>query len=348
MSSADVIRELRAARPVADDALHARVRSIAARTPERRRGPLARFSGWRRGALIAVPTAAALAVATAGAIGLARSGDADRLARPAPVESATDLRQSAPESAPDSSKTAAPPAGSAAGSSTVGPTTDRAQRFSATLSLEVADTDELSEATQRALRIARDLGGFAANVSYASAETGMASMTLRIPTERVQDAITRLSQLGTIVGQQVQVDDLQEGLDELRAQQATLRARIARLTAQLRDPELAAVRRAALEAQRRTARGDLAEVSASARATVEQASLATIQLGLQTDEQRAVPAAPSRFDRALDQAVAVLAWEGIALLFAAIVAGPLLAAMAAAGVWRHVHRRGRDDLLASR
>ena len=206
MTSADVIRELRAARPVADTALHVRVRTIATREPERRASPFARFTGWRRGALIAVPTAAALAVATAGAIGLARSGDEARIAQPAPAtESTTDLRQSL--TAP------AAKAGSAApgGASTVAPTTDRAQRFSATLTLEVADTDALSDATQRALRIASDLGGFAANVSYASAETGVASMTLRIPTDRVQDAIARLSQLGTIVGQQVQIDDLQEG-----------------------------------------------------------------------------------------------------------------------------------------
>ncbi len=343
MTSADVIRELRAARPVADEVLHARVRAIATREPERRRSPLAHFTGWRRGALIVVPTAAALAVATAGAIGLARSGDESRIAQPAPVtEISTDLRQSSTES---SAKAAAPAGG---GASTVGPTTDRAQRFSATLTLEVADTDELSDATQRALRITSDLGGFAANVSYASSDTGVASMTLRIPTDRVQDAITRLSQLGTIVGQQVQVDDLQEGLDELRAHQAALRARISRLSAQLRATDLDAVERATLEAERRAARADLARTSASARATVEQASLATIQLSLQTDEQGAVPAAPSRFDRALDQAVGVLAWEGVALLFLAIVAGPFLAVALAAGVLRHVHRRrGEAGLLAS-
>jgi hypothetical protein len=351
MTSADVIQELRAARPGADDALRARVQAIAAREPERRPSPFARFTGWRRGALIAVPAAAALAVATAGAIGLAGSGDGEggRLAVQSPNrDSALEKTESTPF---EQNQALAPSLGAAGGpaaGSAVSPPTDRAQRFSATLTLEVAGTDELADATQRAQRIARELGGFAASVSYASAESGVSSMTLRIPSERVQDAIAKLSQLGTVVGQQLQVDDLQEGLDELRARQTVLRARIARLTAQLGASDLNTVERAALEARRRAARAELAGITASVRATVEQASLATIQLALQTDEQSAVPTAPSRLDRALDRAVGVLAWEGVALLFAAIVTAPFLAIALATAIWRHtLRRRGETSLLGS-
>ena len=81
---------------------------------------------------------------------------------------------------------------------------------------------------------------------------------------------------------------------------------------------------------------------------MEQASLATIQLALQTDEQSAVPAAPSRLDRAIDQAVGVLAWEGVALLFFAIVAGPFLAvALGRRGLAPRARRRGEASLLGS-
>jgi hypothetical protein len=344
MTSADVIRELRAARPVADDALRARVRAIGAGEPTRRASPLARFSGWRRGALVALPAAAVLAAATAGAIGLARSdGTNDRLAAQSPTTDSA-LEKAAPQSqAAPRAGVASPQAGSAPG-----PASDRAQRFSATLTLEVPDTDALSDATQQALRTTRQLGGYAVNVSYASGDSGAASMTLRVPTSRAQEAIARLSQLGTIVDQQVQVDDLQESLDELHARQAALRSRIARLTAELRATDLDPVRRATLEAQRRAARAELAGVTASAGSTVRDASLATMQLTLRTKEQSAVPAGPSRLHRGLDRAVAVLAWEGVALLFAAIVAGPFLAAVFAAGAWRRQRRlRGEAELLAS-
>jgi uncharacterized small protein (DUF1192 family) len=353
MTPDDVKSELRAARPVADAALHAKVRAIATREPERRTNPFARLAaGRRRGALIAVPAAAVLAVATAGAIGIARSGEGDanlaaRDATTSPEGTPSGDAFENSKASPPVSGQAGPPLGSSSvvvppGSSTVGPTTDRAQRYAATLTLEVADNDELSDATQRALRITRDLGGFAANVSYATAESGTASMTLRIPTDRVQDAITKLSDLGTIVGQQVQVDDLQEGLDELDARIRALREQIARLTARLGTDSLNAETRATLVSRRSAARAELASLTQSRTETRRVASLATIQLALQTDQEGSVVPAPSGLDRALE----ILAWEGVALLFLAVVAGPFLAlALAAWLAARTLRRRDNARLL---
>lgn len=355
MTPDDVRHELRAARPLADAALQARVRAIATAEQERRPSPFTRLAGRRRELLIALPVAATLAVATAGAIGLARSGDAERSASPPGVNDysgpvPTDQKQSltTPPAWGSAGSAASTPGGStlapAPSAQTVAPRTDRAQRYAATLTLEVAGTNELSEATQRALRIARDLDGFALDVSYASAESGTASMTLRIPTGRVQDAIARLSQLGTIVDQQVQVDDLQEGLDELESRIRNLRARIATLTARLEgSPD--AETRATLESRRTTARAELTELTRSRTATRREASLATVQLALRTDDEGLVPAAPSRLDRALDQAVEVLAWQGVALLFLGIVAGPLVALGLAAWLAARVLRRRGDARL---
>ena len=362
MTPVDVMQELRAARPIADEPLRARVREIATREPERRSSPLtlplARLGGWRRAMLVAVPGAAVLAVATAGAIGLARSGDApsDRLAVEAPVqEGAVPPNASA---APSQKDRSAPAAGAGAGGATVfpssgaavGPTVDRAQRYSARLVLEVDDTDELSDATQRALRIARGLGGFASNVSYASGESGgSASLTLRVPTDRVQDAVTRLSQLGTIVAQDVQVDDLQESLDELEARIGVLRERVARLTTLLGTAALTPEKRAATAARRDAARAELTDLTRARTDTRRLASLATIELALQHDDPREGAAPPSRLDRALDQAVAVLAWEGLVLLFGTLVAAPLVVLGAAAWyLGRTLRRRGEAGLLGSR
>ena len=62
----------------------------------------------------------------------------------------------------------------------------------------------------------------------------------------------------------------------------------------------------------------------------------------------AIPAAGSRRDRALDRTIDILAWEGIALLYAAVVAGPFF--LVAAAVWagaRMRRRREEERLLAA-
>ena len=70
------------------------------------------------------------------------------------------------------------------------PVTGRAQRYVANLTLSVEDTDALSEATQRALSIARDLGGYVVSVQYATGTEGASSLTLRVPSARAGDAVT--------------------------------------------------------------------------------------------------------------------------------------------------------------
>ena len=60
----------------------------------------------------------------------------------------------------------------AADAATPAPTTGRAQRYSAQLTLSVKDIDALSDATQQALRITRDLGGYLVTASYATSDSG--------------------------------------------------------------------------------------------------------------------------------------------------------------------------------
>ena len=88
MTSADIVRELQGARPVASDALRLRIRTLEpapARAPGRL---LARLRlpelPRRRGLLIALPAAALLAVAAAGITGALESGSSARAARGRP------------------------------------------------------------------------------------------------------------------------------------------------------------------------------------------------------------------------------------------------------------------------
>jgi hypothetical protein len=349
MTSADLISELQGARPTAPDALRERVRELAARQPEPRRVPFAGFS-LRRLSAVALPAAAALAVATAGAIGLSRSGDEGNVAvnyGEAVTRESTHSRAPSP-SAPQDSAVGKARAG-ATGAPAVGPVAGRPQRFSAQLTLEVPDSDALSDATQQALELTRSLGGYAVSVSYGTAdETGTASLVLRVPTAKVQDAIARLSSLGTIVGEQVQIDDLGDQLQSLEQRERSLREQIARLTARLASEEPTEEQRAVLRARRAAAQRELASVRQEQAGVRREASLATLSLALRTKEGAAIPLPQSRLDRTLDEALNVLAWEGIALLYAAIVAAPF-ALLAAAGVVGARYRRRREEerLLAA-
>jgi Domain of unknown function (DUF4349) len=349
MTSAELISELQAARPAASDALRERVRELAAPEPGPRRSPFAGFS-LRRLSAVALPAAAALALAAAGAIGLSRSGEDGNVAvnyGEALTRESTQARAPAPNAAQDNAlgKTRAGSTSAPA----VGPVPGRPQRFSAQLTLEVANSDALSDATQQALQLTRALGGYAVSVSYGTAdETGTASLVLRVPTAKVQDAIARLSSLGTIVGEQVQIDDLGDQLQSLEQREHSLREQIARLTARLASEELTDEQRAVLQTRRAAAQRELATVRQQQAGVRREASLATLSLALRTKEGAAVPAPQSRLDRTLDEALNVLAWEGIALLYAAIVAAPfaLLGAAAVVGA-RHRRRREEERLLAA-
>ncbi len=348
MTSAELTAQLQAARPVAGDGLREHVRAIAARPQTRERRRLAGLSR-RRLTAFAIPATAVVAMTVAGVAGFARSDAPRSTSEAAAAESVT-----AGQGAPAEDRVAAPSAKLQAGAGVRGtvdgapaPATDRAQRYSAQLAIEVEDTDALSSATQQALTTTRELGGYVVSVSFASADSGTATMTLRVPTAKVQDAVVRLSSLGTIISQQVQIDDLQGQVDELAKQETALRARIARLSARLTATDLDSTTRATLQAQRDAARAELARVRSGQAQVDTEASYATIQVGLTTPQASLVPTAPSRFDRALDEAGRILAWEATVLVYAAVLLVPPALLLAAGWYALRATRRRSDERLLS-
>jgi hypothetical protein len=336
MTVTEIVDELRATRPRASDALRLEVLTLAASPPAKARSVFDRLRSRRL--VLVVPAAAGLAVAAAVAIGVTRPQQVrDAATAPSTVE------RSAAESG---SALVGPPAAAdatTAQKAAPGPLTGRAQRYVASLTLAVDDTDALSDATQRSLAIARDLGGYVVAVQYATGEDGAASVTLRVPSGRAGDAVTRLSALGTIVAQNVQIQDLQESLDGLDREIERLRVRIAALTAQLAG-DLGPAERARLLEERSQAQAQLHELRASRTATAAEARNATIQLELRTEDGAA--AAPgSRIDRALDRALEVLAWEAVVALALAVAAAPLVLVGAAVWATRRTRRRREDERL---
>lgn len=343
MTSTELISALQGARPTADPGLRERVRAIAAAEPRARRPAFARFS-LRRASLVLVPTLAVVLLAVAGIAGLLDAGS-----RPQAVAVGREALQRESSQGATQALAPQPKAGAAADAAapTPTPTPGRAQRYSAQLTLSVKDIDALSTATQQALRITRGLGGFLVTASYATSDTGVSSLTLRVPTARVQDAVVRLSGLGKIVAQQVQIDDLQGQVDELTRSETVLRERIARLSARLAGSGLDPETRATLESRRDAARSELARVREAHAQVAAEARYATIQLTLQTRTASVVPAVPSRWDGALDRAGEILVLEAMVVLYALVVAGPLLLVSVLALLGRRGLRRRQDEQLLS-
>jgi chromosome segregation ATPase len=209
----------------------------------------------------------------------------------------------------------------------------------------VADGETLTRAAGDALRITRALGGYVVSSRVASGEDGTASLSVRVPAAAAQDAIEQLSALGTIVDQQVQVDDLQATLDALELQLRRTRTALASVRARLRSDELAPTERARLQARRDELQRALASLVAQQAETARQAAEATIQLELRTERSAGIVPVPTRLDRTIDRALDVLAWEAVTVLGLVIVLAPLALLVAIATAARRTARRREDARL---
>lgn len=354
MTTADLTEQLRAARPVAPDTLRERVQGIAASGAAEAVRTRFQIPHLRR-LRIVLPAVAATAVAAAAVIAVVRPEHrtANEAARQGVTNQTFSQAASSPptvaKSAADSAQAQVHGAPASGGAATApSPTTGRAQDFQAQIGLEVKDDDALSSATKRAMTIAQNLGGYVDSVQYASGGTGTAALTLRVPTDKVQDAIAQLTALGRITSQQVQIQDLQEQLDQLDRRIATLRERIAHVTALLANPDLTPERRAQLDASRTELQNVLRAAHQLRSGTARRAALATIQLSLTTKEQSSTPAPVPRWRRSLDKAGGILSWEGIAVLYVLVVTLPFALLGGLGWLGARTRRRGNERRLLAR
>jgi hypothetical protein len=363
MSSSDVLEQIRDSRPAAPATLRERVRTLAAEEPVATRPSLLdRLRARpRRLALVAAPGLAVLLVATAGAIGLARSGAPGTTAEsisPAQRQLGQQLRgaattsQDADRSAggAEATKPSTPPkvVQGVPNAAVPTPNPGRIERYQAFLRLRVDDADALSDAQQQAVQLTRSLGGYVVSLQSSVPEegTGGAEIVVRVPRLRVQEAIAGFMGLGTIVSQQVQVEDLQQQVDSMTDRIGALTAEIARIQRQLANPDLPLETRSRLSARLAADRRELRELRESRAQTTREGQLATVSLSLTTEETSSAAPAPGRIDRALDKAAEVLAWEAAAALLFLVAVGPLL--VFGVLVWlalRVAHRRADDRLL---
>ena len=213
MTSADLTELLRASRPVAPDALRERVRAIAAATPAA--SPLSRFRLPRL--RLVVPAVAATALAAAALIAVVRPaherslqqaakqprGRAETLtAQSARRPTRLQAQSQAPSATVDepARRISARPAAAAPAPTSRPrrrlPGADRPRGEGQRRALERHRAGAEDRARPRRLR---------RRGRVRLVHSGSASLTLRVPTAKVQDAIAQLTALGKITSQQVQI-----------------------------------------------------------------------------------------------------------------------------------------------
>ena len=312
--------ELRAARPVAPAAVHERVRALE---PPRRRG-FELDLPWRRLVPAVAIAGLAAAVGVAGVLGVIHGSSSPRATA---IQVPQHQRSIEKGIQPDQYLDKAVPF-RATLSGAPKPSSERLQQYDASLRVRVRDQEELSKRTQDALRLTRKLGGYVVWANYAApSRSGNSNLSLRIPIEHVQAAIAAFSGYGTLVRQRIVLKDLQQRADALAARIQRLRAKIARGDGTAQD------------------RARLVQLLRARSSTVKRAQMASVALTMVVGK-KAAAAPPSRFHRTLDDAGSVIVRELELLLYALVVAGPLLA-IGGAGILasRSVRRRSDERLL---
>jgi hypothetical protein len=215
------------------------------------------------------------------------------------------------------------------------PTPGRLQQYDAFLRVRVDDQDELSRDTQDALRYTRRLGGYVVWARYgAPAKHGDSELALRVPIGRVQAAIAHFAGYGSLLNQRIVLKDLQKRADKLA------------LRIQAVEADLAAAVRQGQAQRAQKDRERLATLRAQRANTLHRGHFARIALTMVVHKRPA--AAAGRFDRTIDEAGSVLAREGEILLYALIVAGPLLLLGLVGIAGARAQRRRADQRLLER
>ena len=323
MSELTIENVLRAHAPRASQALRQRVLALE---PAPRR---------RRWALAVVPAAIAAAVVAAVVHGFAGSSSPKQAGRP--FDRAVPAQVNGAAASPPETKALTPSIGAAS----------RLQHTEASLHVRVPDVGKLSQSTAAATRIATSLGGYAQSVVYRTpaAGGGEAYIELRVPAQNVKTALSRLAALGTLVSQQLSVQDLQHDFEVQSAQIAGLRRTVAALQTALRNPALPEAQRVLLQIKLAESKRALFQRLHGRKGTLAAGTTARISLVLST-QKSIVPAVHhrGRLGRMLHSAVGFLGLEGTIALYALIVISPV-ALVAALGWWLREARRRRLEAL---
>ena len=330
MSQRDVVAEIRAAQPEVPSELRERVRLIAATAPPERRSPFTR----RRLLTALVPIAATAAVVAV----VTRPTQHPVAVAPFATDQA--LTTSTGEGAVVQSKAAVPSVspGASAKLSPIAPSTTRAQKYSASLTLRVRNATAVSTATKNATAIVTSLGGYIVSAHVDAFDSGAsANLVLKVPKTNVRSAIARLSALGTITGEQVDIQDLQAGIATTDRTMQRLQRQLAALRAEQSTPAI--VRQIAALTTR------IERLQRAEAATLRAARYATVSLQLATP----TPVPPKHHGHGPLHGLGVaFRWIGIGAVYGLALGVPALLLLGLVWLGVRTIRRRRENALLSR
>lgn len=230
--------------------------------------------------------------------------------------------------------------------------TDRLVHADASLQVIVPSHAALTKATNNATKIVTQLGGYAQNVQYQTSRKGdgNAYLDLRVPVGKAETAIGRLGALGRLVSQQLSTEDLQQTFTKQKSAIGQLKRAIAIYEQALNSGSVSGSQRVEVEIRLSNAEHALTAQRKQHSRTAAAGATADIQLQLTTNQHAFVggPHKTGRLGRLLHNAGDFLALEGVIVLYALIVAGPIVLVVFVAW-WLARERRRRDErrLLAS-
>ena len=222
----------------------------------------------------------------------------------------------------------------------------------ASLEVRVTSRKELSAKTNRASQIVGSLGGYAQSVRYQNSRNGYGEsvLELRVPVQKAEAALARLSSLGTVISQQVSTQDLQTKLNHETSGIGSLRRAIAVYVSALNSGTLSGSQRVIIQIRLNNARRALSHLRHARTGTLASGATASISL-LLTTRNGAVVAhhdhKEGRLSRLLGSAANFLGLEGIIVLYALIVLSPIVLIGALAWWIVRERRRREERLLAS-
>jgi Domain of unknown function (DUF4349) len=346
----DIVRELRALPTSAPGHVRERVRALGEPAQAPTLLDRLRFVSWRRTLLVLAPACVLALVSAAVIHGVLNSGSTRETVATVRGESAAKSSERRDAQPQDSSRALGKATTPTLSSALPVPSPDRLQDYEASLTVRVQDLDALSDRANEAMRVVRSYGGYVVSLEQSTApgRPGQADLVLRVPVARVEDALMRLADLGTVIDRQLSIRDLERVVQQQRARILQLKLFIAKAVERL-NGSLPADVRLRLELQLGQARRELAQATKANKGTLREASLSRIALTLTT--QKAVGAAkpgPGRIERAARDAASFLAAAGAVVLFLLIVLSPLIV-LAVGALWgaRAYRRREERRLLAS-
>jgi hypothetical protein len=368
----DLVRDLRAARPQPSPALATRIASIA----EAPAAPTRARRSWRRPAFVLVPLAAVVVAALGAGLlfgggsskpnvvagkslaaqrahaAAQRSAAEKRPAHGAATKRTGQLHTFGAATATTPSATAPTSDAAPAAADSLAPAPFRATEEHASFTLQLANRDALAHATQQAMRIARSLGGYvvSAQTSQPGDGQGDATLLLKVPIGHAQQAVTRLTALGHVLSQQIDLQDLQAPLNAQHDRATALRASIAKLQDALARGGLTFEARSQLHVRIAQDRAQLAAVLTTTAALARRGRLATFALDLTTrhSSEPVLPSHPGKAHRTLTHAWHLLGRELAFVAAALLLVAPLaLLGAIAVGARRVMRRREEARHLAT-